>query len=181
VNSNSCGKGLVVFSLTFLLGSFITTTFFGFGVKENLNREKTERFILEPQTKEINRGTGTSGGDFGCGSVKNGICYPIAKLTLGATKDILKPEDMVPLRITSQPKPPYTTLARENDIQGFVRLRVIFLATGKIGDISPVSGLPDGLLENAISSAKDITFEPAKSNGVPQNVTKVVEYRFTIY
>ncbi len=85
------------------------------------------------------------------------------------------------LKITSQPKPPYTDAARQAAIQGVVRLRVTFSSNGSIGGISPVSGLPNGLTEQAIAAARNIRFTPAMSDGVPQTVTKVIEYRFTIY
>jgi TonB family protein len=66
-------------------------------------------------------------------------------------------------------------------VQGTVILRVTFLASGQVGSISPVKGLPNGLTEQAIAAARSIRFEPAKNNGVAQTVTKQVEYTFSIY
>lgn len=86
-----------------------------------------------------------------------------------------------PLKILAKPKPSYTDSARQNQVQGTVILRVTFLASGAIGSISPVKGLPNGLTEQAIAAARSIRFEPAKSNGVGQTVTKQVEYTFSIY
>ncbi len=60
-------------------------------------------------------------------------------------------------------------------------LRVTFLADGRIGEVTPVAGLPLGLTANAIAAAKDIKFSPALKNGVPVSVTKMVQYSFTIY
>ena len=85
------------------------------------------------------------------------------------------------LKITSKPKPPFTDTARQNQIQGVVRLRVTFLSTGQIGSISPVQGLSGGLTEQAIAAARNIRFEPAKKNGVAITVVKQVEYNFTLY
>ena len=85
------------------------------------------------------------------------------------------------LKIISKPKANYTDAARQNTVQGNVVLRVQFLANGQIGNISVVSGLPNGLTENAVAAAKGIRFEPAKKNGVPYSVTKTVSYNFTIY
>jgi TonB family protein len=85
------------------------------------------------------------------------------------------------LAILSKPRPGYTDAARTNNVQGTVRLRVTFNANGSIGSISPVSGLPNGLTEQAIAAARQIRFEPKKINGVPVSVTKVVEYSFSIY
>jgi outer membrane biosynthesis protein TonB len=83
-----------------------------------------------------------------------------------------------PLKIISKPRAALTTNA---NVQGVVRLRVTFLYCGKIGEISPVSRLPNGLTESAIEAARKIRFEPAMKNGKPVNVTKIVEYTFTLY
>ena len=84
-------------------------------------------------------------------------------------------------RILSKPRPNYTDMARKNGVEGVVRLRVTFLATGKIGAVSPVSALPDGLTEQAIAAARDIKFEPATRNRIPFNTVKIVEYNFSFY
>ncbi len=86
-----------------------------------------------------------------------------------------------PFKIISKPRPGYTDAARQNQVTGVVRLRVQFLASGQVGSVSPVSGLPNGLTEQAIAAAKSIKFEPMKKNGVPVGTTKVIEYSFTIY
>jgi len=85
------------------------------------------------------------------------------------------------IKILSKPRPGYTDAARQNNIQGTVILRVTFQANGQIGGISPVKGLGNGLTEQAIAAARRISFEPAKVNGVPQSVTKQIEYTFSIY
>jgi TonB family protein len=86
-----------------------------------------------------------------------------------------------PLRILSKPRANYTDQARINDVEGVVRVRVTFLATGEIGSISPISGLPYGLTEQALAAARKIRFEPQTRDGVPVSVTKVVEYIFSMY
>lgn len=85
------------------------------------------------------------------------------------------------VKIVAKPRANYTDAARQNQVQGTVTLRVTFSASGAIGGISPVSGLPYGLTEQAIAAARGIRFEPAKKNGVPYTVTKQVQYSFTIY
>lgn len=87
----------------------------------------------------------------------------------------------VGMKILSRPQPRYTDQARVNNVQGTVTLRVTFTASGTIGSVSPVSGLPYGLTEQAIAAAKQIRFEPPKRNGQPYAVTKTVSYTFTIY
>lgn len=85
------------------------------------------------------------------------------------------------VKIISKPRALYTEVARRQGIQGKVVLRVTFQADGKIGAISPLSGLEAGLTERAIAAAREIRFEPAMKNGVPYSVTKTIEYTFTNY
>ena len=86
-----------------------------------------------------------------------------------------------PLKILSQPRPGYTEEARKNNVQGTVRVRVTFSASGQVAGVSAVTSLPYGLTEKAIAAARQISFVPAKKNGVATAVTKVIEYRFTMY
>ncbi|MEQ1922842.1 MAG: TonB family protein [Pyrinomonadaceae bacterium] len=108
-------------------------------------------------------GNGTGDGDGGGGPPPRAV---------GVTQGI---------KILSKPRPGYTDSARQNNITGTVILRVTFLASGQVGSISPVKGLGNGLTEQAIAAARRISFEPAKTNGVPQSVTKQIEYTFSIY
>lgn len=89
--------------------------------------------------------------------------------------------ETVAMKILSKPRAIYTEAARKNERSGTVTLRVSFMANGSIGNIVVVSGLPDGLTEQAIAAAKTIQFEPAKKNGSPVSVTRQVQYTFTMY
>ena len=89
--------------------------------------------------------------------------------------------EIVPFKIRSKPRAVYTALARFYGITGSVMLRVTLLANGTIGSVTPVSTLPFGLTEAAIAAAREVEFEPAKVNGVPQTVSKAFQYQFTIY
>ena len=113
-------------------------------------------------------GNGNGNGD-GTG---DGTSGPPPVLPRGVTQGI---------KIISKPRPGYTDSARQANIQGTVILRVTFLGSGQIGSISPVKGLGNGLTEQAIAAARRISFEPAKTNGVGQTVTKQIEYTFSIY
>lgn len=119
----------------------------------------------------IGNGNGDGRGD-GRGAGNDGDPPPTIKKPVGET---------VAMKILSKPRANYTDAARQNQVQGTVTLRVTFLANGSIGSISPVSGLPNGLTEQAIAAARGIRFEPAKVNGVAQTVTKQVQYSFTLY
>ncbi|MDQ6787891.1 MAG: energy transducer TonB [Acidobacteriota bacterium] len=91
-------------------------------------------------------------------------------------------------RILSKPRAIYTDSARKKGISGTVRLRVVFLASGEIGDITFVSETSKkgkltkyGLVEQAIEAAKKIKFTPQIKNGKPITVTKLIEYNFLLY
>lgn len=83
--------------------------------------------------------------------------------------------------IVAKPRPRYTEAARQTNVQGTVTLRVAFLSNGGIGNVGVVSALSHGLTEQAIAAAKKISFIPAKKNGKTYNVTKAVQYSFSIY
>lgn len=86
-----------------------------------------------------------------------------------------------PVVIVFKPRAGYTDSARQNNIQGAVRLRVTFLANGGIGSITPIKVLSHGLTEQSIMAARKIFFLPPRKNKVQYSVTKVVEYRFALY
>ncbi len=85
------------------------------------------------------------------------------------------------IRIVFKPYPKYSDAARKASVQGTVSLRVTFLASGAIGNISVVKELPNGLTEQAIAAASKIVFIPLQRNGIYYSVTKVLEYSFSIY
>ncbi len=86
-----------------------------------------------------------------------------------------------PLKILAKPKAQYTDLARTNQVQGSVTLRVTFLSSGGIGSITTIKGLPHGLTEQAIAAARAMKFEPELVNGVARTTTRPVTYAFNIY
>lgn len=88
-----------------------------------------------------------------------------------------KPVKILKKPRASYPKPDTGTICA----QGTVSLRVTFLASGKIGKISIVSGLPYGLSEKAVEAAEKIEFVPALKDELPVTVTKTVIYNFAIY
>lgn len=84
-------------------------------------------------------------------------------------------------KILAKPRATYTDEARTNNVQGSVLVKVTLLASGQVGNVTVVRGLPNGLSERAIAAAKQIRFEPKKINGVPVSVTQTFEYTFSIY
>ena len=119
---------------------------------------------------------------FGVSGAQNKKASPISVETSPTPVDKSDTPDGVTqeVKIISKPRPGYTDSARQANIEGTVILRVVFLASGQIGSISAVKGLPNGLTEQAIAAARRISFEPAKKNGVGQTVTKQIEYPFSI-
>ncbi len=85
------------------------------------------------------------------------------------------------LRITRQVRPGYTELATFYLVEGTVKVRVLFLATGRIGKVETMSHLPFGLTDQAVNAAKAIEFEPSYRDGIPQTIVKHVEYTFAIF
>jgi protein TonB len=113
-----------------------------------------------------------SGGGIGDGNGPGGGLPPPPARPVGVTQKV---------RIISKPKAPYTDAARQNNVQGSVTLKIVFLASGQVGSVTAVTRLPYGLTENAIAAAKQIKFEPAKRDGVPYTTSMTFQYGFNIY
>jgi TonB family protein len=89
-------------------------------------------------------------------------------------------ESDVQVVISVKPKPSYTREARRNGVQGFVTLRVLLSARGKVARVRVVKGLPAGLTENAIRATCKIEFKPAMKNRQPVSQWVTVEYVFRL-
>ncbi len=138
--------------------------------------------VVKNFVKSIEIGKNPSGIEIGNGSFRtlgdettNEMDEPIDAKTAFSDKEIVK------IKFILKPKANYTEAARKNRIRGTVKLRVIFLASGGIGNISPLTTLPYGLTEQAIAAAAQIAFIPAKKNGVPISIVIFIEYQFSVY
>ena len=89
-------------------------------------------------------------------------------------------ESDVRATISAKPKPSYTREARRNGVQGFVTLKVLLSARGKVARVRVVKGLPAGLTENAIRAACKIEFKPAMKNGHAVSQWVTAEYVFRL-
>lgn len=67
----------------------------------------------------------------------------------------------------------------DTPVDGTVRLKVTFDASGKVTNVIPVATLPCGLTEKAIEAAKQIKFTPEKKDGRAIAVVKTIEYKFS--
>lgn len=91
-----------------------------------------------------------------------------------------------PVKILTRPGALYTALAERERVEGDVVLRVTFQADGKIGEVIDMTGKDkeklskSGLTANAVEAARKIKFVPAKRDGKPIAVRKIIVYTFTL-
>lgn len=83
-------------------------------------------------------------------------------------------------KITERAQPSYTEAARENRVEGVVRLRVVLCPSGSVSNVKVLAGLPDGLTEQAIVAARKIKFEPAEKDGARVAQFVLLEYNFRL-
>ncbi|MFN2510969.1 MAG: energy transducer TonB [Pyrinomonadaceae bacterium] len=84
-------------------------------------------------------------------------------------------------RVLRKPEPQYTEAARRNGVTGTVVLRSVFSSDGTVKHFVVVSGLPDGLTEQALRAARRIKFVPATIDGRPVSMFIQLEYNFNLY
>jgi TonB family protein len=84
-------------------------------------------------------------------------------------------------RVIKKPEPQYTEAARQHNVTGTVVLRAVFAADGKVKHLSVIRGLPDGLTEQALVAARQITFIPATKDGRTVSMWMQLEYNFDLY
>jgi TonB family protein len=83
--------------------------------------------------------------------------------------------------ILSKPEPLYTEEARQKQISGTVRLRMVLSFDGVVRHILVLKGLKEGLTERAVYAARKIRFKPALKDGRPVSQFVTIEYNFNIY
>lgn len=76
--------------------------------------------------------------------------------------------------------PPYPEPARRLRAGGDVVLRAVVEANGTIGRIEVVTGAPFGMTEAAVDAVRRWTYRPARVNGQPVAVWKVIRVRFAL-
>jgi TonB family protein len=84
-------------------------------------------------------------------------------------------------RIVWRPEPIYTETARRNEVTGTVVIRAVFSSSGQVTNVRVVSGLGDGLTENAVEAARSIRFFPAVKDGRVVSQYVQIEYNFNLY
>lgn len=83
--------------------------------------------------------------------------------------------------VFTKPEPSYTEAARKNQITGTVVLRAVFTSSGAVTNIKAVAGLPYGLTEQAITTARQLKFIPAIKDGHFVSTYIQLEYNFNLY
>jgi TonB family protein len=84
-------------------------------------------------------------------------------------------------RVVSKPEPPYTERGRKYQVTGTVVVRGIFSSSGAVENITVLRGLPEGLTESAVESARRIRFIPAIKDGRFVSTWMQLEYNFNLY
>jgi hypothetical protein len=142
-----------------------------------INRDSDTKLPVETDTQAPFRpfvgGGGMSSGDAGRGLGNESDS--------GSGSTLPSPTPSSPLRITFKLKAQYTDFARFYMVQGTVTLRVVFLASGGIGSIVKIKGLPFGLTETATFAARQMKFEPEVADGFARTTSRPVSFTFNIY
>lgn len=138
---------------------------------------------------DINR----SGKEFGPDEVRPISKLPLTKVRIEIEADEpIKPlkdaspqtgdeTQRLPLRIIAQPRPGFTAEARELGVSGKIVVRVQFAKDGFVPEIRIRRALPAGLIQQVLFAALRMSFLPRVDNGNPIDVTRNVEYTFSIY
>lgn len=85
------------------------------------------------------------------------------------------------LKVVSKQPARYTDRARRANVQGTIRIAILFGSNGRILQTLLLKRLGYGLDEQALSAARNIRFEPQLKDGKPVSVVRLVEYSFAIY
>ena len=98
------------------------------------------------------------------------------------------PESASPAQapVTTRPKvlnsgrPQYSEIARRNQTQGVVMIRILVGADGDVKQAKVAKGLPDDLNERAVQAALKLKFQPAMRDGVAVDYTLSIQVEFNL-
>lgn len=159
-----------------LINDFKNKRWFEFWVTAEDEQNQTVKNFVESLKVEKN----SSGIEIGSGSDRTlGDASPTSVEENPAAKS--DKDEVISLRLIIKSSAKYTDAARQAQLQGTVRVRITFLASGGIGAITPVNSLPFGLTEQAVAAAKKIVFIPQKRNKINITTVKQVDYSFSLY
>jgi len=123
--------------------------------------------------------TGSPGGG-GHGSVQQGL-FDVKAADTPKVKQTAATSNVKPVEILFVPKPTYTDEARARKIEGYVRLQVVFTASGEVKVERVLQGLGYGLDDSAAAAARQIRFKPAvQEDGKPVDFEAPVRIEFEL-
>jgi periplasmic protein TonB len=92
---------------------------------------------------------------------------------------IVSQVDVIP-KLLNLPMPYLTDLAIQNKTQGTVTAKILVGTEGKVTRFEVITGLPDGLNEEAAKAAYKMQFVPARKNEEPVSCWLTVNIDFKI-
>ena len=123
--------------------------------------------------ESIGQGLGTGKGG-GIGSGDGTGLGPGQRSNPPATSVDQRP---VPLNL---PRPNYTEEARNNKVQGVIRVRALVGVDGNVEQVRLITGLPDGLNKEALRCAFKSRFKPAMKDGKPVRFWVSLDIEFNL-
>lgn len=85
-------------------------------------------------------------------------------------------------QIKKKPRANYENSYGQCAGQGVVRLKIVLLKTGRIGEVGVIDSSQCEIFDqNAINAAKKIKFKPALKNGQAVSVSVLVEYSYRVF
>jgi TonB family protein len=124
-----------------------------------------------------------SGGGVGVGPGRSGSdgtrMSDSVNLPPSPDTNVIRDVDSKPV-ILSRSRPEYTDEARNNNVQGAVRLRILVDETGTVKSVRVIRGLPYGLTQKAIEAGYKTRFKPAMKDGKAVPYWIIIEVTFAI-
>jgi TonB family protein len=105
---------------------------------------------------------------------------PPAAYGVGGEGPIRLGGDVVPPEKIFYPSPRYTEEGRQARITGVVILEAVIDTVGNVANVKVLKGLPMGLTESAVETAKQWKFRPATRGGEPVAVFLNLTIRFSL-
>jgi protein TonB len=111
-----------------------------------------------------------------------GVTLAVGLAVSLVAQQVYTPGDGVSLpTVVKQVRAGYTEKAMNARIEGNVALDAVVLADGKVGDVTVVESLDDGLDQQAIESMKQWEFKPGVKDGEPVavRIRVIISFRLT--
>jgi protein TonB len=141
--------------------------------------------VVEPAPAEVSReGTGTggrAGGGQGQG-IGDGVGSGLGEGSGGGTGGgpYRAGSGIQPPRLLREVKADYTEEARRKRVSGDVLLEIVVTRDGRVGNVSVLRGLGQGLDQQAIAAVRQWQFAPARRQGEPVDVIVEVAVEFKL-